>query len=195
MAIWNEELYGTGRCVNCGFLSKRSPQFDEMCFHASKKDRISGVFSQHHTLLGGKTSLRDTIPWCFVGKADFLKELGGIKATVFTDKVLGVIERDRKCPSWYPWREFASPKEHFEESMMIAMEKRREKFEQQMEKDRKDFELKLEEINKRERRITNWVMIGLGVAAIIFAILEVLAAIIAGILGITTDSWILNWFR
>lgn len=150
MAIWREELYGTRRCVNCGFLGKRSPQFDEVCFHASGKDRISGIFNRHHTLAGGETNLTDTIPWCFVGKGDFLKELGDIKATVIqADKVREIIEKDRKCPSWYPWREFASPKEHFEESMMLAMEDRREKFELQMEKDKKEFELKLFELSQK----------------------------------------------
>ena len=191
MAIWNEELYGTGRCINCGFLGKRSPQFDEVCFHASGKDRLSGIFSRHHTLMGGETSLTDTIPWCFVGKGDFLKELGGIQATVFTDKVREVIERDRKCPSWYPWREFASPKEHFEESMVLAMEQRREEFEQKMENDRKAFELKLDEGNREERKRTNRVMKWLAFAAIIFALAEVAA----GLMGITDDSWILSLFR
>ena len=181
MAIWKEEVFGTRRCVNCGFLGKRSPQFDEVCFHASGKDRLSGIFNRHNTLAGGATNLTDTIPWCYVNKADFLKELQDIKATfIQADKVQEVIAKDRGCPSWYPWREFATPKEHFEEYMTLAMEQRREK-----------FELKLEEINKEERKRSNRVMIWLAIAAIIFALAEVIAAI----LGITNDSWILRFFR
>jgi len=191
MSIWNQELYGTGRCVNCGFLGKRSPEIDEACFHVSAKDRISGMLNQHHTLAGGETNL-STIPWCFVGKADFLKELGDIKATVIqTDKVREVIERDRGCPSWYPWREFATPKEHFDESMILAMEKRREDFEQRMEKERKEFELKLDENNRKERQRTNRVIIWLAVAAIIFAALQFYTALAS----INPDHWLFGWLQ
>jgi hypothetical protein len=191
MAIWREEVYGTGRCINCGFLGKRSPEIDETCFHASAKDRISGIFNQHHTLAGGETNL-STIPWCFIGKADFLKELADIQATVTqNDKVREIIERDRGCSSWYPWREFATPNEHFEESMMLAMEERREKFEQQMEKDRKEFELRLDETSRQERKRTNIIMICLAVAAIIFAALQVYAALAS----INPDHWLFRWLR
>lgn len=75
--------------------------------------------------------------------------------------------------------------------MMLAMEQRREKFEQRMEQERRNFELKLEELNKKERKSTNRVMIWLAIAAIIFAFAEVTAAL----LGITNDSWILRFFR
>ena len=74
---------------------------------------------------------------------------------------------------------------------MLAMEQGRKEFEQQMEQERKNFELKLEELNKEERRRTNRVMIWLAIAAIIFAFAEVIAAL----LGITNDSWVLRFFR
>ena len=48
MAIWKEELYGTRRCVNCGFLGKRSPEIDEVCFHASGMgSRAQELFRQN----------------------------------------------------------------------------------------------------------------------------------------------------
>ena len=85
---------------------------------------------------------------------------------------------------------------------MLELERRREEFEQRMERDRKDFEqrmendrkgfeLKLDEGNKQERKRTNRIMIWLTIAAIIFALAEVAA----GIMGITSESWILNFFR
>ena len=191
MAIWQEEVYGTRRCINCGFLGKRSPEIDAACFHASGKDRISGILNQHHPLGGGETNL-STIPWCFVGKADFVKELGDIGAKIHqADKVREIIEKDRQCPSWYPWREFASPKEHFNESMMLAMEQRREDFEQRMEKERTEFELKLDEANKQERKRTNRIMIGLAVAAIIFAALQFYTAWAS----INPDHWLFRWLH
>ncbi len=189
MAIWREETYGTGRCVNCGFLGKRSPRFDEKCFHASEKDRISGRLNQH-TTLEGNVGTFTTIPWCYVGKADFQTELGGIAATAFQpDKMREIIEEDRKCPSWYPWREFATPKEHFEESMMLAMEKRREEFEQHMEQERRDWEFKLEQLSKEERKRTNKTMKFLAIGAIIFAAAEVYATIAS----INPDHWLFRW--
>ena len=74
---------------------------------------------------------------------------------------------------------------------MFELERRREEFEHRMEKDRKDFELRLDEINRGERKRTDRVMKWIAIAAIIFAIAEVLAAI----LGVTSDSWILRLFR
>ena len=75
--------------------------------------------------------------------------------------------------------------------MVLAMEQRREVFEQKMENDRKAFELKLDEGNREERKRTNRVMKWLAFAAIIFALAEVAA----GLMGITDDSWILSLFR
>lgn len=180
MAIWKQAEYGTGRCVNCGFLGKRSPKLDEKCFHASGKDRTLGRLNEHDTFEGGLSNL-STIPWCFVGKADFIEELADIGAMVHQpDKVQEIIEKDRKCPSWYPWREFATPAEHFQESMMLAMDQRRE-----------EFELRLEELNRQERRRTNKVMICLAIAAVIFAAAQVYAALAV----INPEHWLFRWLH
>lgn len=97
-----------------------------------------------------------------------------------------VITVKRDCPSWYPWRVFSSPKEQWDESMAMAMEQRREKFEQQMEKDRKEFDLKLFDLSQKiqndskviveksdrfNRRITIFI--------IILAVLEVTGTLLA----------------
>ncbi len=195
MGIWRQERYGTGRCVNCGYLGKRSTKLAEKCFYADQKDRSFGRFNKHETLDGGLTSL-STIPWCSVGKADLYAELTDMGANVHqVHKVREVIEKDRKCPSWYPWREFASPKEHFEESMMLAMEKRREEFEERIERDRRRFERRMEssrrnfelKLSRNARNLVIWIAIAAGVLA--------LAEVVAALLGLTPDSWILSHFR
>ncbi len=67
---------------------------------------------------------------------------------------------------------------------MLELEQRREDFEQRMEKERKEFELKLDEANRQERKRTDRIMFWLTIALIVFAVAQVVAAI----LGITTDS-------
>lgn len=69
-----------------------------------------------------------------------------------------LIEKFRKCKSWYPWTEYLTPKEHFDEFK--------------------------EEINRQERRRTNRIMIWLTIALIFFAIVQVVVTI----LGVTNNS-------
>ncbi len=88
-----------------------------------------------------------------------------------------VITKHRACKSWYPWKEFCNPKEHFEEFKMLQLEKRREEFEDRMEESRKAFELKLDERNNKERRRTDKIMVWLAIAAIIFAVAEVVSGV------------------
>ena len=190
--MWKEEEYGHGKCVNCGYLGKKDIEgFGEICFTASMEDRTTGQLVHHNTFQGGLTSL-DTVPWCFVGKANLKDEVDQLDSQETEDKrIFNIITKRRDCPSWYPWREFASPREQWEESMMLAMEKRREEFEQRMEQERRDFELKLEEINRHERRRTNYIMIFLGIAALIFAAMEVYTTLGS----INPEHWLFDWFR
>ncbi len=197
MAIWREETYGTGRCINCGFLGKRpTDSAVSECYEATAVERDSGT-------LTSKEGYVYTRPWCFIDKVRFYEELEALGTSAGdSQKVRDLLEYDRKCDPWYRWREFVSPKEHYEEYMMLQTENSRKEFEQTMESKRQEFELRLEELNKEERKRTNTIMIWLAIAAIMFAFAEVMAAfvgiaaaIIGGILGITPDSWILEWFR
>ena len=61
----------------------------------------------------------------------------------------------------------------------------------QLEDERKEFELKLEELNRQERKRTNYTMIGLAVAAVIFVALQVYAALAS----INPEHWLFNWLR
>ena len=182
MAIWKEEVFGTRRCVNCGYLGKRDNISSvSICYEATAIDRQTGMLTKTMGMptgapaIGGRHDI-PTRPWCYVGKAHFQEELEAMGAKEHeADKVREVIEKDRNCISWYPWREFSTPKEHFEESMMLAMEERREKFDlklfelsQKIQNDSKEIVKKSDRFN---RRITIFI--------IILAVLEVVGTLLA----------------
>ena len=188
--MWKEEEYGHGKCINCGYLGKKDTLgLGQECYIANAEERTTGTLS-HHIIIT-RMSL-DTVPWCFVGKADLNNEVDQLDSQIDrTARTLSIITQDRNCPSWYVWREFSSPKEQWEESVMLAMEKRREDFEKRIEQDRQDFELKLEETIRQERNGTNRIMIGLTIAAIIFAAMQVYVALAL----INPEHWLFNWLR
>jgi len=169
------EEYGTGRCVNCGYLGKRDEDLRiSECYPASEYDRSFGKLDTHIISKGSGASVHfKTFPKCFVGKANLREEA----AELFDDKdeelnkenvcIHRIITAKRDCPSWYPWREFSSPKEMWEESVMLAMEERREK-----------FELNLFDMSKRLAQNNHKIMVFLGIAAIIFAIVQVIVLLI-----------------
>ena len=145
--------YGTGNCINCGLLGKRASQSTlSACYESTAVDRLGGYLTKVQEDPIGPADypiIIFTHPWCFLGKADFLGELAAMGAKEHqSDKVPELIRKDRKCLSWYPWREFLSPKEHWQEQITFAMAKNREDFEQHMEKDRKAFEERLDNANK-----------------------------------------------
>jgi hypothetical protein len=178
--MWKSEVYGTRRCINCGYLGKKDVNgFNEECFTASAEDRLNGRLARHVTFRGAVGNFI-TVPWCFVGKADLKHEIDqtdtkGIEET----RILSVLEKDRNCPSWYPWREFTSPKEQWQESVMLAMEDRQRKFEEHMEETRRAFETQIEESNRLDRRRTDRLMIWLGFAAIVFAAAQIVVTLIS----------------
>jgi len=169
------EDYDKGRCISCGFLGKLDGATG--VFHeATALDRFRGDLGcvEHH----------EGMPWCFRNKTAFRWDVRNLPTREdfekVCDKLKEDIKQDRKCPAWYPWTWGSSPKEHFEEFKM-----------QQLENERREFELKLEEINRQERKRTNRIMIWLTIAAIIFAAMQVYAALAA----INPNSWLFNWLR
>jgi hypothetical protein len=178
--MWKSEVYGTRCCINCGYLGKKDVNgFNEECFTASAEDRSNGRLARHATFRGAVGNFI-TVPWCFVGKADLKQELDQIHNESSEEaRILSVLKTDRNCPSWYPWREFASPKEQWQESVMLAMEDRQRKFEERMEETRRGFETQIEERNRLERRRTDRLMIWLGFAAIVFAAAQIVVALMS----------------
>lgn len=146
----------TGRCVNCGFLGKLRRQVDAetIVYEATRYNRENGTLWRY----SGWPNPGDipTQPTCFRNAANLQKELVDALAMVEqkgrdveNKHTLAIIEKDRKCKSWYPWTEYRNLKEHFED-------------------------LK-EELNRKERKRTNWIMIGLTLALLIFTITQVFA--------------------
>ena len=190
----------TGRCVNCGFLGKLRRQIDAeaIVYEATRYDRENGTLYRHS---GWPDVMRHDVltgPTCFRNAANLQEELARLLAVaeqkgrdVENANTLAVIQAHRACQDWYPWTEYRTPKEHFDEFLMQQLEDNRRTFEQKMEADRKNSELKLDERNRQERKRTDKVMIALAIAAIILA----LAEIAAGLMGISSDSWILDLFR
>ena len=162
----------TGRCVNCGFLGKRRTVVDaeSIVYTATSYDRQKGTFNRQ----SGWPDQRDmpTQITCFRNAANLQKELvdalavaGQQDTAAENEHACIIIEKPRKCESWYPWTEYLSPKEHFE-----------------------DFK---EELNRQERKRTNGIMIGLTIALIIFAAMQVYAALAS----INPEHWLFNWLR
>ena len=157
--MWKSEEYGTGRCINCGYLGCRSEDMRiSECYPVSSYARESGTLNEYvDPRPKGVAEIVPnikTLPWCFVGKANLKNETDGLFDA--NDKELSqekvciyrIITKSRGCPSWYPLREFSSPKEQWEESVMLAMEQRQQKFEIDMDERRKEFDLKLFEMSR-----------------------------------------------
>jgi hypothetical protein len=110
---------------------------------------------------------------------------------------IDVLSKDRKCPSWVEYVEGLSPQWHLEVYQMNLLQKAREEWEIRMEKDRrewqKDFQAQLErdrrEWHERFQNESSRFGNQLAVAATIFGLLQVVAAIIS----LTPDSWLLKW--
>jgi hypothetical protein len=176
-----------GRCISCGFLGKFD-RYSGICHEAIPLDRYRGDF-------GCQGSGISTIPWCYRNKVEFKWDVNNLPNRAafekICDKLKEDIKQDRKCPAWYPWTEGCSPKEHFEEFKMLELEQRRQEFEQRMEKERKEFELILDNRNREERKRTDRVMIWLTIALIIFAAMQVYAALAT----INPNNWLFDWLR
>lgn len=176
-----------GRCLTCGFLSKWEPAGS--IFHIGMPDRLKGKAYRHFLPQGEIV----TLPFCFRGAVAFETEdelgLMATRPAEERDKAAAdVFQRDRRCPKWYPYRPGFSPQAHLEELRMLELEQRRENFEQRMEAERRGFEWSLAAQAEKAERKRYKVVIWVALAAFIFAVLQVAAAILA--LG--EDSWIVK---
>ena len=191
-------MYGPGRCINCGFLSKRRVDKPIREFHeATGVDRANGS-------LWTVENPFDAMPWCFMRVGQFVRETEPYIADKEKDRskpvpmaeweraMRQIIGADRNCQSFYPWQEGLLPQEHYEELRMQQLEDSRRKFEGTMEQRRREFEEKMEndrrywdEKTETSRRKFEFVLF---LIVLIFAGLEVTA----GVLGLTNESWIIR---
>jgi hypothetical protein len=169
------DQYGTGRCINCGFLGQRSKGcHDTECLGVSEEQRLHG----HITLEG----FFEVIPCCFIGKYDLSKELGGTswQKPKYREKVSEVIAKDRNCEEWYLWKEFLDPKTHYEELKMRQLEESRKQFEERMEENRREWQKWMSEQAERDRKqsdkmMLRWTILGIILSALL-AIMQLVGA-------------------
>jgi hypothetical protein len=166
--------YGTGQCINCGFLGKRpiDPHASE-CHEASAWERANGHI--------GDYPWSPDIPWCFVGKCHLKKEVVALTDDRKADrKVFEVITRHRACEEWYPWTEFLSPRDHHEEFKMKQLEESRKQFEERMEENRREWQKWMTEQAERghkqsDKMMLRWTILGI-VLAVLMAIMQLIGA-------------------
>lgn len=135
--------FGEGRCISCGLLGLIAGTYTpgtveavgrSDCNEAASHHRASGDFSvpspdpvTHAQTYG--------FPACFVGKANFMEEIRPGRQTVQpTDaradkaETFQSLTRNRRCDQWILWRQFVSPKEHWEQREMKRLEDSRRRF-------------------------------------------------------------------
>lgn len=143
--------FGEGRCINCAFLGKRAwHMVASECFIASGPDRNSGQLYLHETIEFGRTL--ETVPWCYVNATNLYEEVLielGLANGNQNSQTYEIMANDRKCPDWYPWREFSPPKESFEELRVQRLDQSRRDFEEKLQRDSQEFDLKLFEISQK----------------------------------------------
>jgi len=181
-----------GRCISCGFLCKRTDLSTSTIFEASVEDRKYFNFNSH------PESPRQTRICCFVAGQDLFEEFTQLKKyygnSRDSSQIHGeIVTKDIKCPKWFSYKSFMSPKEHFERLTMMQLERDRRAFEQKMENDKKQFELELFKINQTvqedskkiqeankiiveqserfNKRIT-WLVVFLAILSVLFAFLQ-----------------------
>ena len=120
------------KCIGCGFLSRRaiSPQLGGgEHFEFLTGDRATG---------GGNTpttpETEQYVADCFLNKEDFFHEIGLVlfigradylQGSEMANRVLDVIEKDRKCVGWYQWHPGSTPKEHMDRLLLEQQEQDR----------------------------------------------------------------------
>lgn len=174
--MWKEEEYGQGKCINCGFLGKRDNIFGQECYTANADERTTGNLAHH--IVPGIVQL-DTIPWCFIGKANLKNEVDQFDShSKGVSKTFDIITKDsRNCP-WYPWTEYFSPKELFEVLKMQQLEDNRREFERKLTQMQIDASAEVSKAGIKVSKMGIWIGIGAGILAV------------AEVLTMTEDSFL-----
>jgi hypothetical protein len=120
-----------GRCISCGYLCKRIDLMTSTNYEASIEDRNYG------NLLSHPESQRQTRIWCYrniqVLYKEYLRLTNEYRSAKDNAEInFEIITRDIKCPLWFEYVPFMSPKEHFEEQKLQLLEQDRRKFESKL---------------------------------------------------------------
>lgn len=133
-----------GKCKSCGFLSKRTigggyGSFPATDYEATPDERkpTAHFFNKWHA--NGHHSTVDVT--CFRGIADLPNEYQHeVDESAKTRAAMEVLDRDRKCNAWSPYKHGFNPMQHYEWHQEEQREKRWEDFQKWMENGRRDFE-------------------------------------------------------
>lgn len=174
-----------GRCFGCGYLSKRVVATAEL-FEFPLHERGKGVPSPPHG--------RHTVAFCFVNAHDLPFEVVEeiIKSSAMDAGAAGqqVFFKDRRCSMWFPYQEGLPPQEHYKAHHQQTIDIMKQELEDQREQDRKQFELALHQISESQEAQTRKVTFRLMLAAVVLAVAQVIAAILA----LSGQSWIVKLF-
>jgi hypothetical protein len=180
----DEPTKDKGKCISCGFLSKRSrtgfgnpsPSY----YEASDEERHATPLFFKRWEHRGQSVSTDFV--CFRGCADLPKEyLRDPGETARTTNAMLALERDRKCPCWYPYKPGFSPVRHYEWYQDQKREEDRRAFEERLSQRAEDLHKSLalrdEELQLQRDKTdsaTTTLMKRLTVLALILAAVQVL---------------------
>ncbi len=168
-----------GRCISCGFLAHHEERLlSQEHLEVKPKERENPVGEYHESMFSSLPSLSQqqrikpklgSYLVCFLQKADLFAELtcrvpGSPK---LEPAVNSVLNSDRRCPHYVEYIAGLSPKEHVMERRLLALEEDRRAFQRALDRGAK----------------------GLMWAALILAIGQIIAALIA----MTPESYGAKW--
>jgi len=105
-----------GRCSTCGFLAKAVSSTDDAEIRAVERDTGYDAYNRVPTTF-----------FCYVNAQPIRDELAEILQSGRTEQeaTLEVIQKERKCEDWYPYRPGASPLWHYEDLRLMLLEEAR----------------------------------------------------------------------
>lgn len=127
---------GPGTCINCGFLGKWYV-VDDAVRSAALDERTTGDFWVATDAQGRQKQLAK--PQCYVGafnlrgEVEIPAEPSGDGASPHA-RTMEVIERNRSCEKFTPWRQYLSIREHWDQAERSRAEKAVRSFEHRWNK-------------------------------------------------------------
>jgi hypothetical protein len=185
-----------GICITCGFLCKRDVLNDHTSryYEMTEEDRLLGRFFPLSEVL---------YPWCFqhVPIHREIQDSSGVPGRASTEERIKwktelttaadeVLNRDRECEWWMPYMPGVSPAEHFSEYRQRQLDNERRDWELRQEQDRREWERAQSEESAKRQAATERVGLILAAAAVLLALAQVFAAMLA----LTPDSLGTIWF-
>jgi hypothetical protein len=135
-----------GRCVSCGFLGEHA---GSEWYEATPESRSKWYPLSRRRPDGGTLFVE---PGCIVAAADLSAEWRGLsKASpdgTIEQLVAQVLEKDRRCPKWFPYQPGRTPQWHVERFHMLQLEETRQAHEQRLAEMEADSRRTSEHIQK-----------------------------------------------